>query len=290
MSKAVANTTNNSALPAHLQGRTRTASIGNIDQSDLIIPRVKLLQAISPEVETFDEAKTGMFWHNVMNQSLGKEIRGYPIVMRKTYALWAPRGDDRGILARASDGFHWDTPDLEFTVKPKGSPKEVVYRLGKTVSEKVDPNSPPLSEFGSSIPEDPRSAPAAALTYEFLWLFPDFLELGPAIILNTRSSLRPAKALLSKIEARATATGVDHFLQAYKITSTDEKSQEGPYKGYSYIADGYVSEEHVDLMTKLHEKYQSMAWRASDEGDDAPEGGGGGGSREPPKPSGKTNF
>jgi hypothetical protein len=270
MAKTEVATKGSNALPAHLQGG-KTTRIGNIDQSDLIIPRVKLLQAISPEVTDFDNAKAGEFWHTIAGQSMGKELLGVPIILRKSYVLWSPRNDDRGVLARANDGLNWDNAGMEFEVKPKGSPHPVKYKLGKTVHESVD-GAVPLSEFGSSIPGDANSPPAAALTYQFLWYFPDFPDLSPAIIINTRSSVKPGKALLSKIDLRP----VDHFAQVYKIGIVQERGDEGPYNNYTYTADGYADEETYEITKGLYERFDQLDWRANDETEDPDKHEGGG--------------
>jgi hypothetical protein len=161
MAQEVANT--NSQVPDHLRD-FKKASIGNVDSSDRIIPRIKLIQAISPELQEFPEAKAGQFWHTTAQQNLGPSLKAIPIIIRKSYVLWAPRSDDRGILARAMDGIHWDPADAEFTVKPKGSSQSITYRTRKTVAESK------LDQFGSSIPGDANSPPAASLTYNMMWL------------------------------------------------------------------------------------------------------------------------
>lgn len=276
--------TKNAALPAHLQGG-KTAKFGNVDSTDLIIPRVKLLQAISPEVTDNDDAKAGQFWHTIAGESLGKELLGVPIIVRKTFVLWAPRGDDRGILARAEDGLHWDNAGMSFTVKPKNSPHEVTYKLGDTVHERTG-DGPALSEFGSSIPGDAKSPPAAALTYQLLWYFPDFPELSPALILNTRSSVKPAQNLISKIDLRP----VDHYGQKYKIGITQEKGAEGPYFNYLYTSAGYSSEDEYDMAKAMYEKFSKERWKANDEeteSEDISSVGGRGGGKSGPAESSK---
>lgn len=262
-----------SSLPAHLQGG-KQHQFGNIDSTDLIIPRVKLLQAISPEVTEYDTAKPGEFWHTIAAQSLGSVLKGIPIIVRKSYVLWSPRNDDRGILARAMDGRTWDLPGAEFTVKPKNSPHPVTYKLGALVTDRTGPG-PALSEFGSSIPGDPKSPPAAALTYQLLWYFPDYPGFSPAIMINTRSSVKPAKGLISRIDLMP----VDSYGQVYDIGITQEKGDEGPYFNYRYAANGFVEDEAVFNICKgLYEKFSAESWRANDESEEpANEGGGGGG-------------
>lgn len=270
-------------LPAYLQGAKKTVKVGNTDSSDLIIPRVKLLQAQSPEVvDGLEGARAGIFWHTIAGKPLGTEIVGVPVLIRKSYVLWAPRGDTRGILARANDGLNWDNAGMEFVVRPKKSPHDVSYKLGKTVHERTTPGQPALSEFGSSIPGDAKSPPAAALTYQMMFLFPEHMDLGAAIIINTRSSVKAAQMLQSKIDLRP----VDHYAQQYKIGVVKETSDDGPFFNYSYSSFGYAPEE-VYLMAKAaYERFSAQDWRASEETVDADvaDHGGRSSNRSAPKP------
>lgn len=263
------------SLPAHLQGGKK-ASFGKIDQSDLIIPRVKLLQSTSEEITTLTErgAKIGVFWHTLAEQSLGDNVRIIPLILQKSLALWAPRGDDRGILARSTDLVNWDGDgaNKEFTVKLKGSKEPITYYTKGSVAESR------LAEFGSSVPGDDNSRPAASLTYRMMFYFPDHPDLSPAIVINTRSSLRPAKALISKIEMKP----VDHYGQVYEMGVTDEKGDEGPYKGYKYTSAGYASELDYDAAKAVFQRFEGLEWKSNDEHDDgnASDGSSKGGASE----------
>lgn len=251
---------NKNALPAYLQGKGKTASLGNIDQSDLIIPRVKLLQAISPEVTDFENAKAGQFWHSLAGEPLGEGLRFAPIMIRKSYTLWAPRGDNRGVLARANDGLNWDKKEV-FTVRLKGMKKDVQWS-----TEEGTVVGSGLADFGSSNPEDDNSTPAATLTYQILAYFIDHPELSPAVMLLARSGVKRAKQLISKIEMRP----VDHFAQVFRVTPVQEQGAEGPYYNYNFTGDGYVQDAALyDQLKDLDDRYNKAEWRASDEEDDS---------------------
>jgi hypothetical protein len=247
-------------IPDHLR-QYQKASIGNVDSSDRIIPRIKLIQAISPELQDFPEARAGQFWHTVAQQNLGPTIRAVPIVIRKSYVLWAPRGDDRGILARAMDGIHWDPPNAEFSVHPKGFPKPITYRTSKTVAESK------LDQFGTSIPGDNNSPPAASLTYNMMWYLLDFPELSPSIIINTRSSVKPMQQLLSRIDSKP----VPHYVQIYTIGSVQQKGAEGPYFNFSYTGTGFADADHADTCAAMYERFGKGGWVANDESEDQPD-------------------
>jgi len=252
--------TQNGGLPAHLAQYSK-AKIGNVDSTDRVIPRIKLMQAISPELVEFPEAKAGQFWHTIGQENLGPTLRAIPILIRKSYVLWAPRNDDRGILARAMDGVHWDPANAEFTVKPKGSAQNVVYRTADTVAESG------LDQFGTSIPGDANSPPAASLTYNMLWYLPDFLELSPSVIINTRSSVKPMQQLLSKIDAKPVA----HYVQMYNIGSVQQKGAEGPYFNFTYTGAGFVEDPQLAAQcAELYEMFSKESWVASDEQEDEP--------------------
>lgn len=235
--------------------------IGNIDSSDKVIPRIKLIQAISPELQDFpDQAKAGQFWHPIAQQNLGPTLKAIPILVRKSYVLWAPRNDDRGILARALDAIHWDPPDAEFTVKPKGAPNPIVYRTAKTVAESG------LGEFGSSVPGDSNSPPAASLTYNMMWYLIDYPELSPSIIINTRSSIKPMQNLLSRIDSRP----IPHYVQSYIIGVVQQKGAEGPYFNYTYTGNGNANKEEAPITASLFEQFSKGGWVASDETEEEP--------------------
>jgi hypothetical protein len=249
-----------SAVPDHLRG-FKKAPIGNVDATDRIIPRVKLIQAISPELVDFpDVAKAGQFWHPIAQQNLGPTIKAIPIIVRKSYVLWAPRGDDRGILARAMDGIHWEPPNAEFTVRPKGSPNNITYRTAKTVAESK------LDQFGTSIPGDPNSPPAASLTYNMMWFMIDFPELSPSVIINTRSSIKPMQQLLSRIDSKP----VPHYVQVYTIGSVQQRGAEGPYFNFSYTGAGFADKQQADHCQELYDRFGQESWVASDETEEEP--------------------
>jgi hypothetical protein len=276
--KVPATVDTNSALPAHLQGGKK-AQLGNIDKSDLIVPRVKLLQAISPEIteSNLPGAKTGQFWHTIAGEPMGDRVTFIPVLIRKTIALWSPRNDDRGILARSSDCIHWDEgyANLEFEVKPKGAPKAFKINTGDDVAGSFlvdDPDGPSLDKFGTGVPGDPKSAPMASLTYNMMFYFPDFPGFSPAVVINTRASVKRAQNLISKIELR----DVDHYGQKFVMFSSDEKGDEGPYKGYQYQADGFAGEEDYFKSKTLYETFKDANWTANEETDEAPASGGGG--------------
>ena len=247
-------------LPAHLEGKPKDVNWGDIDPRQRMLPRIKLLQATNPEIGDYPrEAIAGEFWHTTLTTSLGPEVTAVPIMRRQTYNLWAPRvpGEDRNILARALDYTHWDPPDAEFNVRFPMNPKTYTWRTARTVKESG------LAEFGTSRPDDPKSPPAATLTFEVLWYLPDFNTL--ALTLNTRSGVKEARKLFAMVDAKPT----DPFNQVYTICAVRNVGPTNEtYFGYKYRGAGYASEQLSQTTGALFQQWKDVAFATADEAED----------------------
>lgn len=245
------------ALPAYLQGKQK-AGLANLDVNDLILPRIKLMQAISPEVLANEKLKVGMFIHNVLGEPLGEDggaFRFIIISMKKKYLLMAPMGDQRGVLARAEDGVNWSPPDAAFEVKLKGVKESQKWSTKPTVRESG------LAEFGSSIPGDPDSKPAAVLIYEYLIYLPDFPHLSPIVMSCARSAAKKGKDLNSKIQYRAAPLAG----MVFKAIAVDDQGDEGPFKNYMFQNDGWATEEEFATVEALATKFAGANYKVHDE-------------------------
>lgn len=252
-----------SQLPAYLQNTDKGSHLQGMDSGDFIVPRIKLLQGISPEVEAFEEAKSGEFWLNVLDISLGASFRFIPVNNRKRYLLLPPIGDDRGVLARADDGKTWNTKG-EWDVKLKNIKKPVQW-----VIDDLDVRKSGLAEFGSSNPEDPDSNPAATLFYEYLVWLPDVPELPTPVLLSlARSQAKKARDLNGKIEFG----GCPMQAMAFKAGVVVETGAEGPYNNYQFAKDGYATEEQFETACRFEERFRDVTYSGADEAGLAGEG------------------
>ena len=235
--KAVAVVTETPAYLRELEKQGPVDSHDNFDQSDITIPRVKLLQALSKEMETFDAAKNGHFWHTGMDVDLGVEFQFIPVSRRKKYLLVAPIEDGQGILARAEDFVHWQPPSGEFQVKLKGRKEAVTWKLAPTVAESG------LAEWGTMNPDDPSSPPAATLFYEYLILLPDNLGFGPVVLSLTRSQIKKTrKGLNDKIKLHESA-GRPMQSPVFVAKAVKDQSAAGDYQNFQFNSSGFASEE-----------------------------------------------
>lgn len=232
-------------LPAYLQGKT-VVNDDNFDSSDVVLPRIKLLQGISPEVEAFDEARSGDFWHSGMDISLGNNVKFIVADRRKKYLLSAPLEDGQGVLARADDAVTWDRLG-EWTVKIKGVKNPVKWAITD-----LDVAKSGLSSWGSSQPDDEDSAPAATLFYDYLVFLPDHLDLGPAVISLSRSSIRSAKrGLNDKIQLHHT-NGRPMQAIVFNAASFEDSADGQAFKNWRFTGAGFVQDEALFNMAVEH--------------------------------------
>lgn len=273
----------NTPLPTFMKGHTGQGH-ENIGAGDIETPRIKLLQAVSPELTKFDEAKQGHFWHSVAEVSLGTTLRFVPVFVDQRAILWRPRWDGNGgILARADDGTHWSPPNAEFSVQvAKGVKRQVVWATKPTVAESG------LLEWGSYDPEDPNSPPAATRMYNVVAKLLDFPDLPPAVITLQRSGIRPARKFLAKLKMSAAPS----FGTVYEMGTTTEDSAEGPFFNYAFTSQGYVeSEELFDECKEWYENFKRMGLQIKDLETAQDEGGVINGTAEAPVDSkGKKRY
>lgn len=222
---------------------------GNVSTDDLLVPRVKLLQGLSPEVQ--DNPRqffSGEYYHSALGEMLGSELMIVPLQVQRTIELWAPRDDGQGILARSTDGIHWDKPNTRFEVKLKH--KRVVWDTKSSVQESG------LAEFGSSDPGNPKSAPIASLTYRLGLFLVERPELGPALMIVSKTSTRSAQDLLSRVHLRHSA-GTDFFRQQYRMGVTKKTSGPNEYYNPTFHNAGNVTEP--ELVSQLRDLAAAMA-------------------------------
>lgn len=92
----VANTTTGAVAPAYIKkGPARGSE--HVGQEDLIIPRLELVQSLSPcrdkkdEAEYIEGAEEGMLYNSVTRELYGPEAIVVPVAFRKEYLLWKDR-------------------------------------------------------------------------------------------------------------------------------------------------------------------------------------------------------
>ena len=242
-----------------LRKESTGASFGNIDASDLKPPQLKLLAGQSPEViDGIPGALPGNFWITILNQNLGQSVVGSPILLRKTYQVWAPKApgsDQKGPLAVASDGINWDVPNQSFEVRFPGNPRLYTWKLGRTVAETG------AHKFGSQQDDNSSSKPIATLTYDVLWLID--LPNGQkqlCVFKSARTGVKPTQTFISTVKTM----GIDQFYLRFRIVVQKKHGPTGdPYFAYDYQFVGEVeTEEQARFNRGLYDQYAKSGFVA----------------------------
>ena len=235
--------------PDYLTGNENTG-MGELGQGDYKIPRMLLLQPLSPAVRSFKgEAIPGSFWHNVLNTSLGTSFSFVPIIARKRIIVWRPRGDDDGgILAYSEDGVNWVSgANSTFKIKLKGKAEPVEWRTGKNVLNSG------LLNWGTSDPDDMNSAPAATTSYEYLCHLIDRPEASPIVMSLNKTSLPIAKGFNTSLMMTKKP------IYCIKVVCSVEEQTRGKDAWYvpKFKLDGYVDRKTYEMTKHLSEQYQN---------------------------------
>ena len=251
------------SVPAFMQG-SAPADTG-FDVTDLIIPRVALMQGISPPVMA-GQVENAHFWHTILELDLGTEIDVVPILYRKQYTLWNPLHAGGGVIARASDGRHWDA-DFDVQVAPyKDFPKKLV-RYAAKAGDPVGRDAG-LGVWGSADPENPDSGPAATVSHVFMMRALQHFDIGPFIIFLQRSSESVARDLMTKIKlVQDGAFKAPMFGQVFRMSHNGAANNAGQeYNQYKFTPNGFIqSADTFEMLRKEHEEYKVTRFRTNDE-------------------------
>lgn len=251
-------------LPAYLQNKQYAPQQDNFDSSDVVVPRVKLLQATSSELTDFDDAKAGNFWHTGADLNLGDSTKFVVISRKKKYLLVAPLDDGQGVLARAEDATTWDrTGKWEIKLDKRNT---AIWEITD-----LDVAKSGLTDWGTSDPHDENSPPAATLFYEYMVLLPDHLELGPAILSLARTAIKSAKkGLNDKIAMHRSAGRPMQAIQFMMKSTVDQNDSGQDYRGYQFVGAGFATEEVFNTAMEYAETLTD--YKVMDEASAADEG------------------
>ena len=87
---------------AKLNATEAEAMYGKMEREDLVIPRLTVLQGLSPEVQD-GLGKPGSLFVTSINRELGKEVEIIPLMRNRSRIRWSPRAEGKGIKCRSTD-------------------------------------------------------------------------------------------------------------------------------------------------------------------------------------------
>lgn len=249
------------ALPEHMRGDVGKGT-ENLGTGDYEMPRIKLLQGLSEELQAFDGLKAGMFFHTLAEKPLGKQVEGgfslpiVPLYISKRFVLWNPRHAGGGILARSDDAVHWNPPSGQFEVKLyKDQDKKAIWKLAPTVAASG------LDAWGSYDPTDPKSQPAATEVFVIVAGLPTEPDYSPVALMLQRTALGPAKKLNGKLKiSRAPIFG-----QVFDMSSWLDDRNGQKFNNYRFTASGFVEDTDAYAAYRdLHEQFKVTGVQVKD--------------------------
>ena len=232
-------------MPAYLANYTGPTGLEGFTREDFKVPRIKLLQALSPEIKDHpDECFPGQFWVTSTKENIDEEFEFIIALAQRRVTLWAPRSAGGGMLARANDGVHWDKPNQDFTVDIKGVGK-FTYNTKDTVQASG------LLDWGSSNPNNSDSAPAATLSYDYLvYMLPDG-RFSPIVFSLYRTGVDTARDLLSMLAATRRP------IQSIKLIARSVETTKGSdtFSKWQFQLNGVATDEQFNAARKLAVDY-----------------------------------
>lgn len=258
MSKEGALEKSGANVPAYLQ-KDKGAGMEKVTKEDLILPRLKLLQPLSPEVQEEDsEAKAGQMVNSIdAKLNYGSELTFTPILFFKSRIRWTPRGDDA-------------PPDA-----PKGmectSTDSLTARDAKGLTKAGEPTADCSVCVHQAFSADGKP-PRCSLYMNFASL----IDGQPIVVSMEKTKLPAAKNLLT-MASMLKGGGLALFAGRYKLSTKKIKNDKGTYYIFVVEAAGITSEEDYSKAKAAYEGLKgSIIVVDQDRETDAPSGDGDG--------------
>lgn len=209
----------NSMTPAAPKGRGFEEPT---DKEDLIIPRAKLLQGLSPELQDNQDLKQGMIINSLTQEVLSGNF--IPIFKFTNWIRFNPR---------SSDDPNYN-PDYE--------PGAIIWRS----TDPLDPRVQKEGMFG----ED-GTPPLATKFLNFFSIFEG--SAIPVIVSFSKTSFKAGRHLLSL----AQFSGGDMFSRKYKLRSELIKGDRGSYYVLKIAVAGAPTEDEYKAAEQLYTDFSS---------------------------------
>jgi hypothetical protein len=193
----------------------------SVTVSDMILPRIDVIQALSPQIKKNDPAfiagaEQGQIFNTVTGTIYGDSVLFIPVLFRKEYVLWKLRKFGGGFIGAFS------------------TEREALDVLGDLQSqdeyEVVETHQHFVTIISDSGTEE-------------------------AVFSMAKSKLKVSRALNTLIQI----AGVDRFAKAYKASAVEASSPKGDFWSLKVAAAGFVSRELYDRCKELCSMIKSGA-------------------------------
>jgi hypothetical protein len=212
-------------MPEYLMAAISQSNAGNeeVGTEDLVIPRVGIIQALSPQRKKNDPAyiagaEEGMIFNNVTSELYGEVVNVVPVYFKKDYLLWKDR--------KAGGGFRGAYPTIE------------------------DANA------ARSTMDDADAIEISDTAQHFVIIVREDGSMDEAVISMSRSQMKVSRKWNSIIRM----AGGPRFSRVYALSSVEETNANGDsYLNWGIKQVGYPSQEVFDRAKHLYEVVSSGA-------------------------------
>jgi hypothetical protein len=219
-------------VPAFLNKSVAPRGAEHVSQADLVIPRLELVQSLSPcrkktDVAYIEGAEEGMMYNSVTRELYGPEVLVVPVSFRKEYLLWKDR--EKG------GGFRGAFPSMEAAAEARAA------------LEDGDGDGVEITDTAQ----------------HFCLLQKHDGKMEEIVLSLAKSKLKMSRKWNSIIRIAE----VDSFAKLYKITGvtlTNAKNQE--FYGFDVIQAGFVTEAVYRRAEKLWSTIEAGGVSVSTEG------------------------
>lgn len=210
----------NAELPAYMQkGGNRGSE--EVSQEDLTIPRLELVQSLSPcrdkkDPAYIEGAEEGILYNNVSRELYGTSVVIIPIIFKKEFLIWKDR--------KMGGGFKGAYPTME----------EANAEIIRLVEE-----------------EQEQGLEAVDTGQHLCLLVKEDGKLEEIAISMSRSKAKVSRAFNSLIRM----IGGDRFSRAYTVSGVDDKNNKGEkFQNLSIVPAGFPSESAYKAAEKVYEE------------------------------------
>lgn len=216
-------------LPEWLRDKAVVRGAENVTTDDMIIPRIELVQALSPARKKTDAAyiegaEEGMLYNNVTRELYGEGVTVVPVYYTKQFLVWKDRKSGGG----GSNGFRgaFATETLA---------RDAITQLGEEGLEVSD-------------------------TAQHFVLVKTGDSWQEAVISMAKSKMKVSKRWNSLIRM----TNTDSFSRAYKLSAvTETNARNESYFNFGITPLGFVSKDVYDRAEKLYETIRAGGVKVS---------------------------
>lgn len=216
-----------SAVPSYIKQDTARGS-EEVKSSDMVLPRLEIVQALSPIKELDPDARDGQLFNSVTQEVIGDVAYFVPVYFQLEYLVW--QDQDSG------GGFHGSFPTLD----QANEKRELV--IGN------DPSLAGTTSKGSNIVEVVDTP-----VHYGLRITPE--GVCEQIVI----SMAKTKSKVSrKWNAMIQIAGGDRFARVYKLSSfTDENKKGQKFKNFVVQPAGFPPEKVYKEAERLYESFRA---------------------------------